>query len=96
MANATEPLTGEPPRSTAVEVYVGPRPFETGEKLFGRDREAAKLLNLLVAERIVLLHSPSGAGKTSLVQAELLRMIKKGFLSPKMVGEDGRERPVVI
>jgi hypothetical protein len=43
-----------------------------GEKLYGRQRETAELLDLLIAERIVLLYSPSGAGKTSLVQAALI------------------------
>ena len=40
--------------------FVGPRSFETGETLFGRDREIRELFGLLVSERIVLLHSPSG------------------------------------
>lgn len=52
--------------------YVGPRSFQTGEVLYGRTRELNDLLGLLIAERIVLLHSPSGAGKTSLVQAALI------------------------
>ena len=52
--------------------YVGPRSFEDGEKLYGRDRELRSLSALLIAERIVLLHSPSGAGKSSLVKAGLL------------------------
>lgn len=60
--------------------YVGPRSFQTGENLYGRDREARELLNLLIAERIVLLHSPSGAGKSSLVQAGLIpRLAQAGF-----------------
>ncbi|NJL34710.1 MAG: hypothetical protein HC893_13730, partial [Chloroflexaceae bacterium] len=42
--------------------------------------EAARLLNLIIAERIVLLHSPSGAGKTSLVQAALIPALEaQGF-----------------
>jgi len=45
--------------------YVGPRSFRTGETLYGRDRELGELLDRLIAERIVLLYSPSGAGKTS-------------------------------
>jgi hypothetical protein len=45
--------------------YVGPRAFRTGEALYGRGRELNELMNLLIAERIVLLHSPSGAGKSS-------------------------------
>ncbi|MCP4400716.1 MAG: hypothetical protein GY801_25870, partial [bacterium] len=60
--------------------YIGPRAFQDGETLYGRDRELSKLLNLLIAERIVLLYSPSGAGKTSLVQAALLPALREeGF-----------------
>ncbi len=56
----------------AVNPYVGPRPFRTGETLYGRDRESRELVDLLIAERIVLLYSPSGAGKSSLIQAAVV------------------------
>ncbi len=60
--------------------YIGPRAFQDGETLYGRDREVSKLLNLLIAERIVLLYSPSGAGKTSLIQAALIPELRaEGF-----------------
>ena len=60
--------------------YIGPRAFRAGETLHGRDHEIAQLLDLLLAERIVLLHSPSGAGKTSLIQAALVgRLEEEGF-----------------
>jgi hypothetical protein len=52
--------------------YVGPRAFQRGEILYGRDHEVLELLDLLIAERIVVLYSPSGAGKTSLIQAALI------------------------
>jgi WD40 repeat protein len=65
--------------STKPNPYVGPRAFETGETLYGRERELRQLKSLLVAERIVLLHSPSGAGKTSLIQAGLLPNLPKSF-----------------
>lgn len=52
--------------------YIGPRAFQFGEALYGRDREARELFYLLTSERIVLLHGPSGAGKTSLVQALII------------------------
>ncbi|WP_129627962.1 PQQ-binding-like beta-propeller repeat protein [Candidatus Oscillochloris fontis] len=55
--------------------FRGPRPFQVGERLYGRDYEARTLLSMLVAERAVLLHSPSGAGKTSLIQAALLPLL---------------------
>jgi WD40 repeat protein len=69
-------------------VYVGPRPFETGEKLYGRDRETAELTNLLLAERIVLMYAPSGAGKSSLLNAALIPAMGKG-------GEGFEVAPVV-
>jgi WD40 repeat protein len=56
--------------------YIGPRPFQAGEKMYGRDRELTTLRDLLIAERIVLLYSPSGAGKTSLIQAGLLPLMR--------------------
>lgn len=64
--------------------YVGPRAFGNRDKLYGRNRELLELSDLLVAERIVVLHSPSGAGKTSLIQAEdgLLRELKRQRFRP--------------
>ncbi len=52
--------------------FVGPRPIGRGELLFGRDREVRDLIDLLASSRIVLLHSPSGAGKSSLINAGLI------------------------
>jgi WD40 repeat protein len=69
--------------------FVGPRPFRAGEALYGRDRELRRLLDLLIAERLVLLHAPSGAGKSSLVHAALMpRLQVEGFavLPPIRVG----------
>ncbi len=59
--------------------YVGPRPFRPGEKLYGREDEITDLQYLWDAERIVLLHSPSGAGKSSLLQAGFLPRIQRDF-----------------
>ena len=60
--------------------YIGPRAFQLGERIHGREHEANQLMNLIIAERIVLLHSPSGAGKSSLVQAGLFpRLKEEGF-----------------
>ncbi len=62
--------------SAATNPYPGPRPFVAGEKLYGRDREVTKLFYLLSAERIVVLHSPSGAGKSSLLNAGLVPRLR--------------------
>ncbi|MGE0101065.1 MAG: PQQ-binding-like beta-propeller repeat protein [Blastocatellales bacterium] len=67
------------PRGGDENPYVGPRPFETGRRLFGRDRETEDLYYLLSAERIVLLYSPSGAGKSSLIQAGLVPRLAGKF-----------------
>src|SRR4051794_30769905 len=54
--------------------YVGPRAFREGEKdvFFGRHREEEAIANSLLSSRVILLHSPSGAGKTSLIQAAVV------------------------
>ena len=49
--------------------FVGPRPFGQKHTIYGRDLEISELRCLLGAKRIVLLHSPSGAGKTSRLTA---------------------------
>ena len=60
------------PRAAAV-----PSPART---LYGRDREVTRLFYLLSAERIVVLHSPSGAGKSSLLNAGLVPRLRRGAL----------------
>lgn len=60
--------------------YIGPEPFKRNDILYGRRKEIQQLKALLIAQRIVLLHSPSGAGKTSLIQAGLIpELIKSHF-----------------
>lgn len=61
--------------------YVGPKPLSGDQPIHGREREIADVYNLLIAERIVLLCSPSGAGKSSLISAKngLLDRMKKHF-----------------
>ena len=62
--------------------YVGPRPFQAEDRhrFFGRDREASELLSLSVAHRTVLLYAPSGAGKSSLLNALVRPLLEEeGF-----------------
>ncbi|CAG9180893.1 hypothetical protein LMG23992_04334 [Cupriavidus laharis] len=51
--------------------YIGPTPLDETDPIFGRDAEIEELRDRLIADRIVLLYSPSGAGKTSLIEAGL-------------------------
>jgi len=70
--------------ATALQPYVGPRPFERTaadrNRFFGRDDEASDLLSCVIAHSAVLLYSQSGAGKTSLINAKLTPMLEKAGL----------------
>ena len=58
--------------------FVGPRPLERADgKLPGRDTEIQELHWRFTAERILWLHGPSGAGKTSLLQAGLIPKLEE-------------------
>ncbi|MGE5248614.1 MAG: hypothetical protein ACM3QS_00235, partial [Bacteroidota bacterium] len=65
--------------------FVGPRAFLPGEKLYGRDQDILNLYYLLLSERVVLLFSPSGAGKTSLIQAGLFPRLREKFAFIPMI-----------
>lgn len=67
---------------TTPNPYVGPRPFERKDsaRFFGRDQEARELLSLIVANRMVVLYAQSGAGKTSLLNAQVAPLLEaEGF-----------------
>lgn len=70
--------------------YVGPRPFSTQQELPNRHTEARDVADLLVSERVLLLHAMSGAGKTSLIQAGVLKLLK-GF---HVIGPVRVDKPV--
>jgi hypothetical protein len=67
----------QPRATTWGNPYVGPRAFRPGERLPARDQEIYELTDLLIAERVVLLHAPSGAGKTSLLQAGVAPVLEQ-------------------
>jgi hypothetical protein len=73
----SEPAAEQPGVRQNGNPYVGPRAFKKGELLFGREREVRELVSMLIADRIVLLYSPSGAGKTSLIQAGLVKALEE-------------------
>lgn len=65
--------------STSHCPYIGPSPLTEQSPIFGRDREIEELGFRLVADRIVLLYSPSGAGKSSLIEAGLRPRLRDRF-----------------
>lgn len=63
--------------------YLGPRTFEErhAHLFFGRDRESRELLSTVISEPLVLFYAPSGAGKSSLINARLIPGLRQeGFL----------------
>jgi WD40 repeat protein len=59
--------------------YLGPRPFERedAQRFFGRTREMRDVVSLVMAQRILLLYSTSGAGKSSLLNAGVLPLLEE-------------------
>jgi len=60
-------------KNPSAEPYVGPIPFDAlrQDRFFGRDEDNRELLKCLQKVRLLLLHAPSGAGKSSLLNAKL-------------------------
>lgn len=70
----TAPIIGE-----GKNPYVGPRTFayEDRHVFFGREREARNLLARVVSERLLLFCAQSGAGKSSLINTQLLPSLRE-------------------
>ena len=49
-SEALSQLVTQIPRPGSGDVYVGPRPFRTGETLYCRDREVDELAGLLISQ----------------------------------------------
>lgn len=76
----TEPLIEEKKQGERRNPFRGPREFARGDQLPNRRTEAEELTNLVIANRVVLLHAPSGAGKTSLIEAAVVKELEReGF-----------------
>ncbi|HZA92592.1 MAG TPA: ATP-binding protein, partial [Gemmatimonadales bacterium] len=74
--------------------FIGPRPFarEHQDRFFGRKRETRELASLVIAHSIVLLYGQSGTGKTSLLNAGLIRKLEaeEGFVVLPVVRPGGK------
>ena len=59
--------------------YPGLRPFASDEHryFFGRDEEIASVCRLLDLDDLIILHGPSGMGKSSLINAGMLPALSK-------------------
>jgi hypothetical protein len=91
-------------RSARACPYVGPRALQEGERAYGRADDCEEIIRLLNSERVALLHAPSGAGKSSLINAEIIPRLKKYFepirvsvgrpAAMELVSETPAEHPV--
>lgn len=70
--------------STMSSPYMGLRAFEEKDAawFFGRKQAIVQLCKAVAAERLVVMHGPSGSGKSSLAMAGLLPQLKSGLGIP--------------
>jgi tetratricopeptide (TPR) repeat protein len=63
------------------EPYVGPRPYQQNqsELFFGRAHEVREITSLVAAQQTLLVFAPSGAGKTSIINAGLIPALHSRF-----------------
>ncbi len=69
--------------------YPGARPFQDTSidrrLFFGRDRERQLLFHKVLAEKLVVLYAKSGMGKTSLLNAGVLKLLRDRDFAPIMI-----------
>jgi ABC-type phosphate transport system ATPase subunit len=58
--------------------WPGPKPYEEGdwELFFGRDRDVDIIVQKLATEQLTVLLGVSGSGKTSLIRAGLVPLLR--------------------
>lgn len=78
--------------------FIGPAPLGKDQQLFGRDSEVEELSWRTVADRIIVLYSPSGAGKTSLLRAGngLLADLGRRFHIPSVLRVSGSPQQTLV
>ena len=75
--------------------YIGPRPYERQDRhnFYGRTREARDLLSLIRAKRVVLFYAQSGAGKTSLLNTQIIPALEEDGFNVLPVARVGGDVP---
>ena len=62
------------------EPYIGPRPYrrdlEDRLRFFGRELESKEIVSLITSHRLVLIYAQSGAGKTSILNAQVIPILE--------------------
>ncbi len=78
--------------------WPGPRPYDEDEAalFFGRKQEIHDVNRRLVAQRVALLSGVSGAGKTSLLRAGVVPLLRRRRYRGKHEGGEQREWPVLV
>src|SRR5215203_2348833 len=63
------------------EPYLGPRPYNRNKKdqkrFFGRDYETDEIVSLISSHKLVLIYAQSGAGKTSIFNAQVIPTLEE-------------------
>lgn len=79
------------PLNGAFEPYKGLESYqvEDASLFFGRDDDARQLVARILSRRLTLLHAPSGAGKTSLLNARVIPALEsRGWVPVRAVPGD--------
>jgi YVTN family beta-propeller protein len=68
----------------SLDPFIGPRPFsrelEDQFRFFGRDDETEEIISLILGHKAILIYAQSGAGKTSIFEAEVVPELNRyGF-----------------
>ncbi len=66
----------------SLEPYIGPRSFNRNlkdqKRFFGRDYETEEIVSLISSHKLVLIYAQSGAGKTSIFNAQVIPTLEEG------------------
>lgn len=76
--------------------YPGLKPFDRAQSavFYGRREDVVRLTNLIVQQRLVVLFSKSGIGKTSLLQAGVAPKLEQQNFAPVFIRLDKTDAPL--